>query len=100
MPQPRLDMRGDAVEVSLLTAEKVGLRERYQVEMPVEKPHIFEVSDEGAIPVIQRLAENKRYAVPADRIDVPLGIPTNVDAAIRKSLQKLGRIPRKGSGHT
>src|SRR5690606_34657720 len=81
LAHPALEQRADRIEVSAIARQPIRLRERHELEMPIELPQVLDVADEPAVAMIERLAVRERRGNSRQRIGVPLRRKAEREAA-------------------
>src|SRR5690606_12211920 len=123
-PHPALEQLAERIDVSAIAGQPISLRERDELEMPVELPQVLDVADEAGIAMVESLAVGKRRGRSRQRIGTPLRRkaereaspeerehpPTNVvgngeirlgielDGGLRNALDAAARRPLGGRG--
>src|SRR5690606_30254236 len=72
LPHPALEQLAERIDVSAIAGQPISLRERDELEMPVELPQVLDVADEAGIAMVERLAVGKRRGRSRQRIGTPL----------------------------
>ncbi len=84
-------MLPDDVEIAHIAAQRIGLRQRHQVQMAIDFPEILDVSDQLRVTVVDQLAKDERRLDAGLRIPVPARRRSEIDAPQGENVQLAGR---------
>jgi hypothetical protein len=77
----------ERLEVRLAAGERVGLRERDEVQVPVRLPQVLDVADQVLVAIVEQLAVDERRLDAGLRVAVPARRRAEVDRAQREDVE-------------
>jgi len=80
-------MLPDNVEIADITAQRIGLRQRHQMQMAIDFPEILDIPDQLRVTVVDELAKFERRLDAGLRIPVPARRRSEIDAPHGKDVQ-------------
>src|SRR5581483_10191373 len=89
--EPAVQLVAQRPEPAELARERVSLRERHQLQVPVRLPQILDVADEARVAVVEQLAERERRLDAGLRIAVPARRIAEIGVAQREDVEPAGR---------
>ncbi len=85
--EPRVEQCPATERIALLSCQVPRLRERHQLEMPVELPKVLDIADQRRIAIIELLAENQRRLGSRARVDIPARGESQLQIAQREHVK-------------
>ena len=90
-------LRQQAAGESLIARERVGLRERDEVLMPVQLPDELVISDHFEVEVRKPAPVDERRAPSRQRIELPVDRITEREVTVAEEIEPAGQRPLRGA---